>query len=67
MKPEDAMKEGFEALAKARECFENGRKLYDQRKDANTADIENRNNVTSAIWFLDRAYDEISSIAENDF
>ena len=66
MTPEQLMKEGFESLSKTRECFEKAKTAYDLRSDFVKADPENSANVKKAVHFLAAAYDEISSIWEND-
>jgi hypothetical protein len=66
MTPEELMKEGFEYLSKTRECFEKAKAAYDSRANFVKADPKNAANVKSALHFLAAAYDEVSSIWEND-
>ena len=65
-RPEELMKEGFEALQKTRELFSEAFKAYNTRSDFVKADPENAANVKSALHYLAAAYDEVSAIWEND-
>lgn len=66
MTPEQQMKIGFDALRTAREAFEAAIHLYQKRNDSNRADDLNAENTLNACYLLDKAYDEISAIWEND-
>lgn len=64
--PEQTMKLAFASLFKLRKQLEIASASYADRNDEVKADEENCVNVKAAISFIDRAYDEISAIWEND-
>jgi hypothetical protein len=65
-KPETLMKQGFESLSATRSYFKNAVVEYQKRNSSAKADPENAKNVQEAINLLNKAYDEISAIWEND-
>jgi len=64
--PEQFMKPGFEHLNQARECFSKALPLYKARNSSDKSDQYNIDDIKRAIMLLDKAYDEISAIWEND-
>lgn len=65
-KPEELMKLGFGSLSATRSYFKNAVVEYQKRNSSVKADPENAKNVQAAIDLLNKAYDEISAIWEND-
>ena len=64
--PEYFMQQGFINLSEARGFFEQALPLYIARNDDNKGDQYNIDDIKRAIMLLDKAYDEISAIWEND-
>ena len=63
MKPEELMKEGFESFFKTRDCFLKAVTEYNLRDGSENV---NSVNIMNAVHCLSQAYDEVSSIWEND-
>jgi len=64
--PESFMLPAFVALNQARQNFEQALPLYIARNDSDKGDEYNIQDIKRAILLLDKAYDEISAIWEND-
>lgn len=64
--PEKVMKKGFGALSIAKHCFEAAVSMYEHRNNEQKADKENAVNIKAAVEYLNKAYDEVRAIYEND-
>ena len=60
------MKEGFDQFFAARDNFKLAVTAYQKRNDENKADKENVINMSEAIGYMNKAYDCMSEIWEND-